>query len=108
MYAGYAAGGSFFQALNQIFNKGIARRADIELFYFEEKTKGNLLPAEFPRILQQMKEVSHFVDKILCYQYQGQMNKPGTGVYAGHSSRNSVRLYEAYSGWLSKQPRFGE
>jgi len=79
--------------------------ADIELFYFEEKTHGNLLPADFKRILQQMEDISPFVDKILCYQYQGQMNKPGSAVYAGHPSQESVRLYEQYRQWLDANPQ---
>ena len=73
----------------------------MELFYFEDKTKGNLMPADFnTRILRQMEDISPFVDKILVYQYIGIMNKPGSKAYAG--SPNSTKLYTDYKNWLVK------
>lgn len=95
----------YFEHLYNAHQKASRARiwADMELFYFEDKTKGNLLPADFKRIVKQMEDLSPFVDKILCYQYIGQMNKPGSTAYAGHSNQESVRLYNQYHQWLGKQ-----
>jgi hypothetical protein len=93
----------YFEDLYKAHQKASRARiwADMELFYFEDKTKGNLLPADFnTRILKQMEDLSPFVDKILCYQYIGCMNKPGTTAYAGHPNQESVRLYKQYKHWL--------
>ncbi|HEY8784145.1 MAG TPA: DUF4434 domain-containing protein [Mucilaginibacter sp.] len=88
----------YFEDLFNAHQKASRARiwADMELFYFEDKTKENLLPADFSRILKQMEDISPFVDKILCYQYIGQMNKPGSMAYAGNSNQESVRLYKQY------------
>jgi hypothetical protein len=42
--------------------------------------------------------VSPFVDEILIYQYQGLMNKAGSGGFAGHP--DSTALYSDYAAWL--------
>lgn len=92
----------YFENLYKAHQKASRARiwADMELFYFEEGTKGNLLPADFEtRILKQMEDLSPFVDKILCYQYIGCMNKPGSKAYAGHENQESVRLYKQYKNW---------
>jgi hypothetical protein len=94
----------YFEHLHAAHQKAARARiwADMELFYFEDKTKGNLLPADFDtRILRQMEDLSPFVDKILCYQYIGIMNKPDSKAYAGH--KDSVRLYQQYKNWLDHQ-----
>ena len=73
----------------------------VRQFYFEDGDGGNLLPADFnKRIIRQMENISPFVDKILCYQYIGIMNKPGTDIIAGHP--DSLRLYEQYSAWYNQ------
>jgi len=96
----------YFENLYKAHQKAARARiwADMEVFYFEEGTKGNLLPADFEtRILRQMEDLSPFVDKILIYQYIGCMNKPGSKAYAGHRNQESVRLYKQYKAWLDKQ-----
>lgn len=94
----------YFEHLYEAHQKAARSRiwADMELFYFEDKTKGNLMPADFDtRILKQMEDLSPFVDKILCYQYIGIMNPPDSKAFAGH--KDSVRLYNQYKRWLDKQ-----
>lgn len=96
----------YFENLYKAHQKAARARlwADMEVFYFEKGTKDNLLPADFDtRILQQMKDLSPFVDKILIYQYIGCFNKPGTTAYAGHPNQESVRLYQQYKSWLDKR-----
>lgn len=95
--------GKFFSILRKAHDKaGRAKLwADMELFYFESGTHGNLLPADFSkRILRQMEDISPYVDRILCYQYIGVMNKPNTDIIAGSDA--STRLYEDYRKWLSR------
>lgn len=75
--------------------------ADIELFEFEGIVyRSALLPADFSRIKKQLEAVSPYVDTILAYQYQGLMNKPGTGAFAGHPE--SEKLYTDYMGWVKE------
>ena len=97
--------GKHFKTLQQAHQKAQKSRlwADMELFYFEQGTKGNLLPADFnDRILKQMEDISPYVERILCYQYIGVMNKPGTDI-AG--TKESTRLYRDYTKWLRKHKK---
>lgn len=76
--------------------------ADVEIFQFEGTTyKSALLPAPFSRVLGQLQAVSQWVDKILVYQYQGMMNKPGSSAFCG--SPQSAQLYTAYADWLKSR-----
>jgi hypothetical protein len=45
-----------------------------------------------------MEAISPWVDKILVYQYQGMMNKPGSAAFAGCPA--SAKLYTDYQNWL--------
>lgn len=66
--------------------------ADIELFDFEDITyKSALIPADTNRVKAQLEAVSPYVEEILCYQYQGMVNKPKTKAYCG--SGKSEELY---------------
>lgn len=73
--------------------------ADMEIFRFQGAVyKSALLPAPFSRVLEQLEAVSPWVEKILVYQYQGMMNKPGSPAFCG--SPSSTKLYMAYVDWL--------
>ena len=94
----------FFEGLRKAH--GRAQRsaiwADVEIFQFENTAyKSPALPAPFSRIIRQMEAVSPFVDKILVYQYQGMMNKPGSEAFCGPP--DSTKLYTAYVNWLKNR-----
>lgn len=92
--------GKYFEALYRAHAKaGRARLwADIELFEFEGVFyKSALIPASFNRVLQQLEDISPFVEHILVYQFQGIMNKPGSKAFAGHPA--STKLYSDYIEW---------
>ena len=86
---------SFFERLYNLHKKAAKSRlwADVEVFDFEDAVyKSALLPAPWERVVEQLKAVSPFVEKILIYQYIGMINKPGTYTFAGHP--DSILLYE--------------
>jgi len=96
--------GSYFENLYKMHAKaGRARLwADIEIFDFEgDRYRSPGVPATFERVLQQMADVTPYVEHILAYQYVGIMNKPGTTAFAGH--KNSEKLYSDYVSWLTKK-----
>ncbi|WP_409341264.1 DUF4434 domain-containing protein [Paenibacillus sp. MBLB4367] len=71
--------------------------ADLELFRFQGKV---LMPGAFERVERQLAILSKYADKVLCYQYLGMMNKPGSTAHAGHES--SIGLYEAYAAEMKR------
>lgn len=93
----------FFEILYKAHEKASRSRlwADMELFHFDKGDRGNLLPADFnKRIIKQMENISPYVDKILCYQYIGIMNKPGTDIIAGPYDE-TTNLYKQYHTWYT-------
>ena len=79
----------------------IAFWADVEIFEFEgDVGKSALLPAPFPRVKTQLEAAAAFVDRILVYEYQGMMAKPGSPVFAGHPT--AATLYTDYVTWLGE------
>jgi len=95
---------AFYEGLRKAHDRArkAAIWADIEIFEFENEVyKSALLPAPFERVLRQMAAVSPWVDKILVYQYQGMMNKPGSAAFCGVA--DSTRLYSEYMGWLKNR-----
>jgi hypothetical protein len=91
---------AFFETLRKAHDRSQKAKlwADLEIFEFQgEVYKSALMPGPFDRILQQMKNVSPWVDQILVYQYQGMMNKPNSGAFAGCPA--STRLYSDYVNW---------
>ncbi len=94
----------FFEGLRKAHDRAqrSAIWADVEIFQFENAAyKSPALPAPFSRVIRQMEAVSPFVDKILVYQYQGMMNKPGSEAFCGPP--DSTELYTAYMNWLKKR-----
>jgi hypothetical protein len=82
---------------------GPALWADIELFTFEGKTyESPLLSGEFSRIMEQLKQVSPFVDVVLAYQYLGLMNSAEGRALAGERIL-SQKLYQDYAKWLKER-----
>jgi len=88
---------AIFEALKKVHDKaGRARLwADIEIFKFERYLYNSaLLPAGIKRIKIQLENVTPYVDEVLCYQYFGIMNQPGSIAYCGHP--DSIQFYEDY------------
>jgi len=93
---------AFYEGLRKAHDRAQKARiwADVEVFEFESEVyKSALVPASFDRVQRQLEAVSPWVDKILIYQYQGMMNKPGSMAFAG--SPASTRLYSDYFAWKS-------
>lgn len=94
----------FFETLHKAHDRSQKAKlwADVEIFEFQgEVYKSALMPGPFDRILQQMKNASPWVDKILVYQYQGMMNKPNSEAFAGIPA--STRLYSDYVNWRNSR-----
>ncbi len=86
----------YYKALKEAHDKAGRSKiwADVEFFDFEGQVyRSALIPADTDRVIKQLEAVSPYVEEILCYQYQGMMNKPGTNAYCG--SENSEKLYNA-------------
>jgi Domain of unknown function (DUF4434) len=92
---------AFFEGLRKAHDRAqrAAIWADLEIFQCEGAVyKTALVPAPFQRVLRQLEAVSPWVEKILVYQYQGMMNKPGSTAFCG--SQESAALYTDYVNWL--------
>jgi hypothetical protein len=86
---------AFFERLLNLHNKAGRSRlwADVEVFRFAGRIgKSALLPAPSGRVIRQLEAVSHYVDKILIFQYGGLINRPGSPSFAGPPE--SVELYK--------------
>lgn len=84
----------YFRRLKKAHDKAGKSKiwADIELFTFEGAVyRSALIPAKAERIRKQIEAVSPYVEEILCYQYIGLLNEPGTQAFCGHP--DSVKLY---------------
>ncbi len=88
--------GEYYKALRRAHDAAGRAKiwADIEFFDFEGRVyESALIPAKSERVIKQLDAVSPYVDEILCYQYQGMMNKPNTNSYCGYEG--SEELYRA-------------
>lgn len=86
---------AFFENLHNLHKKAARSKlwADVEVFRFEGKVyQSALLPAPAKRVIEQLKAISPYVEKIFIYQYIGLMNKAESPVFAGVPE--SVSLYE--------------
>lgn len=96
--------GAYYAALRHAHDRSgrSALWADLEIFDFEEEVyRSALIPADFSRVKQQLEAISEHCDEILCYQYLGLMNAPGTTAFCGHS--DSTKLYCDYRIWLQNR-----
>lgn len=95
--------GAYYAALRKAHDKAgrAALWADMEVFEFEgDVYRSALIPASMERIEKQLRSISPYVDTVLCYQYMGMFNKPGTTAFCGHP--DSIRLYNEYAEYLRR------
>jgi len=88
--------GAYYQALRRAHDAAgrSALWADVEIFSFEgEAYHSALIPADMERVERQIASIGEFVEEVLCYQYMGLCNRPGTIAYCGHP--NSISFYNA-------------
>jgi hypothetical protein len=78
---------------------GVALWANCEVFVFERTPSGRYLtlPGPVDRLIEQIRLQAPFVDKLICYQYQGLMNRRTKLVNIGHASVDSFfREYKRF------------
>ena len=86
-----------FEGLRKMHDEagGPALWADLELFDFEGEVYASaLIPADIRRIERQIAALSPYADELLCYEYVGIMNRPGTEAFCGRE--DSVSFRNAY------------
>ena len=91
--------GEYYRRLREAHDRAGRSRlwADMEVFRFEgEVYRSALLPADIGRIEQQIRSISPWVEKILCYAYPGLMARPGSA--ATYAGSEPARLYAEYEG----------
>ncbi|MBQ6183759.1 MAG: DUF4434 domain-containing protein [Clostridia bacterium] len=96
--------GAYFKALRKAHDKAAksAMWADMEVFEFEgDVYKSALIPANVERVERQLEAISEYCDEVLCYQYMGMMNKPGTIAFCGHPG--SIEYYRAYKKMIDEK-----
>ena len=100
--------GEYFRRLRRAHDLagGPALWADVELFRFEGAPyRSPLLPASPDRVAEQLAAVGPYVDKILVYQYQGMVNRPGSSAYCGHPEGALSRALWGNRGRLHESQR---
>jgi hypothetical protein len=83
----------------------IALWADIETFTWEGRYNSRasaLVPAPFPRVLEQMAAVSPFVDGIIAFTMQGMADRPGSPAPTGPPT--AAEQYREYRQFLDRDP----
>ncbi|MDD4125045.1 MAG: DUF4434 domain-containing protein [Eubacteriales bacterium] len=95
--------GAYYEALRKAHDKAgrAALWADMEIFEFEGAVyRTALIPASVERVKKQLEAISCYVDEVLCYQYLGMMNSPGTAAFCGHP--DSVNYYNQYKAMIKE------
>ena len=90
----------FFERLKAAHDKvGKAKLwADVEVFEFEGQIYASpLRPAASERIINQLEAIAPYVERILIFQYQGIMNKPGSAAHV--PVVGASKLYTDYYAW---------
>ena len=90
------------QVRRPLSEAGIALWSNCELFVFERTPSGRYLtlPAPIERVAEQIRLQAPLVDKLICYQYQGLLNRHTKLVDIGHPS--SDHLYRDYLAYLRR------
>lgn len=83
---------------------GVALWANCEVFVFEPTPSGRYLtlPAPVSRVLEQIRLQAPLVDKLICYQYQGLMNRRTRLVDIGHPGVD--KFYDEYRRFFLSTP----
>jgi hypothetical protein len=83
---------------------GVKLWTNCELFVLEAQPDGRsrCVPGPFERIREQLALQSPLVEKVICYQYQGIMNRRSKLVNIGSAA--TQELYDAYVGYLEQLP----
>ncbi len=79
--------GAYYASLRAAHDRAgrAALWADMEIFEFEGQVYHSaLIPASIERVKRQLEAISDYADEVLCYQYIGIMNRPGTAAFCGH------------------------
>jgi len=81
---------------------GVTLWSNCELFNLapEPSGRGMCVPGPFERIREQIALQAPLVDKLICYQYQGIMNRHTALVDIGHAETD--RLYGDYAAYLKE------
>ncbi|HOD49721.1 MAG TPA: DUF4434 domain-containing protein [Candidatus Hydrogenedentes bacterium] len=84
---------------------GIEVWANCEAFNLEPNPSGrsHCVPGSMERIRQQLALQAPVADKLICYQYQGIMNRKTDLVMIGHP--DTQKLYDAYLAYLEERNR---
>ena len=90
-----------YKNLKAIHDKaGIKLWTDLEVFEFEgDVYKSGLIPASIERVKKQLANQAPYVEKILCYQVHGLMDKPGSKCPLGVPETQKLYAdYQKYRG----------
>lgn len=84
---------------------GVTLWSNCEVFWLQGSPEGRsyCMPGPIERITQQIEMQAPLVEKLICYQYQGIMNRHTDLVNIGHPG--TEKLYQDYAAYVQKLPR---